>query len=302
MPSGVSGPQQVVFVGDDWALVDDHVWVAEGVEIIAGSAGSATADAGGPTALVSTEPTCEVLHLRGGPELLAMSCYKERVDILSGPCWVTRHAPMTGEVLATMGPYQDVFDVRWAGTDVVLRSVGRLEVPGRNWTTTGDFLLWGTLEGMWGVDGAVYQMHKDNTLHRYDLDGGETISRRVDPYAERVLGMHERGLLVERRVTDQPPSYELAIWDSATLEESVARPVSGPSALLDTGEVVAQRARGGEIGWEPFTRDMSLHDVATGEETLIASVDEEIVHRQEWPTYRPRAIVDDELILGLAAY
>ena len=115
--------------------------------------------------------------------------------------------------------------VQWAGTDVVLRSVGRLEVPGRNWTTTGDFLLRGTLEGMWGVDGAVYQMHNDNTLHRYDLDGGE-------------------------------------------------------------------------IGWEPFTTDMSLHDVTTGKETLIASVDEDVGHRAEWPTYRPRAIVDDELIIG----
>ena len=302
--AGVSGPLRVSFVGDQWALADGHVWVgsaANGAPEVAEPV--PPSGSGDPTALVHVDPTCERLMIRGGPELLTLGCGDQRFlsGVLPGPCWVSRHDSATGEVLMTTGPYTEVFDVRWAGNDVVLRTIDRLAVPARGWVRTGEFLITGSLEGTtWGVDGAVYQMHQDNTLHRYDLDGGATVSRRVNSYDQRVLGVHDSGLLVERRLTDQPPSYELAVWDPDTLEESSVRPVSGPATLLDTGEVVAQHARGGEIGWEPFTTDLWLHDVATGEETLIASVDENIAQRSSWPTYRPRAILDGALVLGRA--
>ena len=198
-----------------------------------------------------------------------------------------------------------MLDVIWAGSDLVLVSPFAVQVPENDWgANEGGDLIWaGTGTPAWGAEGAVYVLlptHGARTLRRYDLDGGETVSRSVNPSGQRVLGVHDQGVLVAEQLFDEPQSHELAVWDLDTLEDVSTRLVSGPPSLLDTGEVVTQQTRDGEVGWEPFTTDLRHLDVVSGEQTLLASFEDEIPHRTPWPTYRPRALVGDVLALGWA--
>ncbi len=304
-----SGPSELRLAGRNWVRAGGRTWVGNDEESLAAWVGPID-DGDDPAMLVSRDPGCETRRVIGGSGLAALTCGDEQFEVaivmVSGPCWATRHDPATGRPLATYGPFTDVLEVVWAGSDLVLISPYAVQVPERDWEADegGDLLWAGTGASAWGAEGAVYVLLPTEgvrTLRRYDLDGGETVSRMIDASA-RVLGVHHQGVVVAEQRSDEPETHELTVWELEALEDVSLRSVSGYPFLLDTGEVVTQQTRDGDVGWEPFTTDLSVLDLASGEQTLLASFEDEIVHRTSWPTYRPRAIVDDVLVLGWAEW